>query len=310
MALSNWDDLRVFFRVAKARSFSAAAINGPMNQSTISRRIINLEQELGVSLFHRTARGIILTDAGRSLVDLVFNLEKNILSVEAKASEAMGLSGTIRVSVAEVAAVYFLLPRITKFNVSYPNIKIEMNCFQERADCNSRDADIWISWRRPVDPDAVILAETAVKLGAFASSDYVARHGNPASFSELKSHRICQHAAYPSDGEWHPWAESINQYSNVSFFTNSSWALGQATVNGVGISLQPIGADSRQPALQAISLEGYEPKLSFWLFCHMKVKDIPRVRAFIEYLKLEMKRAAEDGPILESNDGAAVGLAL
>lgn len=288
MASTDWDDLRIFLTVARERSFNAAAQKIPINQSTISRKIQNLEASLGIALFHRTARGIVITPAGEALVKMVSEMEGKVKLIEARAAEEMGLSGQIRLWVSEGIGGYWLPPRMKEFHRRYPSVTIEVLCSTEPPAIGTMEVDVALSWHEPTHPDAVILSDSRMILKPFASIEYLEIHGIPKKLEDLRHHRLCNHLLYPKDNEWETWTKIIEQNPNVSYTTNSSWALGEVTLNGTGISLQPVGVQNREPSLRMLDLDGYAPSLRFWLTCHKKIKDIPRIRAFINYVKSEV----------------------
>lgn len=295
MANIDWEDLRIFLTAARAASFSAAAENGPENQSTISRRMLNLEERLGVTLFNRTSRGISLTSAGGAILDLVDDMARKVRAIEARASEEMDLVGVIRLWVFEGVGGYWLPPRMKDFHRRYPGITIDVECTSDPAPLDGSEADIALSFHRPNLPDAVVFSEGTMTFRPAASIDYLREHAPPRKLEDLLSHRLCSNREFPKDGDWKVWADIVERSANVSYLTNSSLALGQATLNGLGISLQSIGNQLHQPTLTFLDVEGYSPALRFWLSCHKRSKDIPRIRAFINYVKSELFSRHEPG---------------
>jgi hypothetical protein len=100
---------------------------------------------------------------------------------------------------------------------------------------------------QPEHAGAVILSEGTMVLKPYTSMDYLDTHGAPRTLFALLSHRLCENTEFPKTGDWKIWADIIGQAPNVCFQTNSSLALGQATLKGVGISLQPIDLQSKEP---------------------------------------------------------------
>jgi DNA-binding transcriptional LysR family regulator len=288
MAPLNWDNLRIFLTVARAHSFNAAAKKSPLNQSTISRHMLTLEKELGLLLFERTARGVFLTPVGEAIIELASEMESAVKLIEARAAEEMGLSGKIRLWVSDGIGAYWLPPRMKEFHRLHPNVTVEVLCSPEAPAIGERGVDIALSWHKPEHLDAVVLSENSMELRPCASVEYLKMYGTPRNFEDLKHHRLCDHLHYPKTGAWELWANVIENSKNVSYRTNSSWALGEATIHGFGISLQPIGVESRESNLKVLNIEGYVTHLNFWLTCHKKIKDIPRVRALINYIKSEV----------------------
>jgi DNA-binding transcriptional LysR family regulator len=284
----DWNDLSIFLEAARAGSFSAAAENGPFNQSTVSRRILSLEAKLGTVLFHRSAQGIALTPVGEAILDLVSEMEDRAKTIEARAAEESEHKGKIRLWVTESVGAYWLPQRMKAFHIKFPEIVVEILCSPNPPAVGTGDVDIALSWHTPEHPDAVVLCQNEMTMKPFASVDYLSVHGIPKTLDELKMHRLCHHLHYPKIGEWKIWSDIVSQAPFVCLQTNSTLALGEAVLNGVGISMHSIGLQAQQPTLRFLDIEGYAPKLKFWLSCHKKMKDIPRVRALINYIKSEV----------------------
>jgi DNA-binding transcriptional LysR family regulator len=214
-------------------------------------------------------------------------MEGQVKLLEARATNEMGLSGKIRLAVSEIIGGYLLPPLIIEFHTLYPDILVELSCLEISPPLGTREVDISCSWHPPEHLDAVILWERTMTLKPAASLEYLKKFGEPRSFEDLylNGHRICDHLLYPKDGAWEAWQKIIQSGSNVVVATNSSWALFEATMQGVGISLQPIGIDVRQPTLRPLDMNGYSVSLTFFLSCHREIKDIPRVRALINWIK-------------------------
>jgi DNA-binding transcriptional LysR family regulator len=287
MASLNWDRLRLFLLVARAKSLNAASQKSALDQSTISRHMLMLEKELGLTLFNRSSKGSVVTAAGETILQLAVQVESKIKLIEARAAEEMGLAGKIRLWVSEGIGGYWLPPRMREFHRRYPAVTIEVLCSTVPPPEAERDVDVTLSWHEPEHAETVVLSKGLMTLKPCASFEYLETYGTPKSLEELQNHKLCNHLLYPKYGEWRVWADLVENHPKVSYITNSSWALGEVTINGVGISLQPVGVEAREPSLKLLNLDGYAPKLEFWLSCHRKIKDIPRIRALIEYLKSE-----------------------
>jgi DNA-binding transcriptional LysR family regulator len=287
MTVGDWDKLRLFLVVARARSFNAAAQRTDIDQSTISRRMISLERDLGLTLFNRSARGSFLTPVGEAISQLAVDIEAKVKHIDARAAEELGLSGKIRLWTSEGIGGYWLPPRMKEFHHRYPGVTIEVLSSAEAPTFGDGEVDVTFSWHEPKNQDAVILSKGMMTLKPCASKAYLMANGIPKTLDDLKHHKICNHLHYPHNGEWKIWSNLVGNHPQLSYTTNSSWALGEVTLNGIGISLQPVGVEAREPTLEILDLEGYAPKLEFWLSCPGKIKDVPRIRALIEYIKSE-----------------------
>jgi len=294
MAL-DWTAIQIFLKVVRAGSFREAARGTPMTQPTISRRMHALEESLRVQLFHRFARGVRLTPAGDGILNAALEMERASRYLETIAAKETELSGSVRLWVTDGIGGYWLPPRMSDFHKCYPGITVDVLCSETVPSVDMMAADVVASWHVPTHPDLVVLSENTMILRPCASREYLQVFGIPQSIDDLRRHRICDHLHYPRVGEWRVWADIVNSCPNICYRTNSSMALGEATIHGVGISLQPIGVFEREPGLVPLDLEGLSPTMTFWLTCHKEMKDIPRVRSLVDYLRSSLFRPTPPG---------------
>jgi len=287
MSVRDWDKLRLFLAVARAGSFNDAAQRTNIDQSTISRHMVALEKDLGLTLFNRSVRGSFLTPVGEAISQLVVDIESTVKHVDARVAEEMGLSGKIRLWASDGIGGYWLPPRMKEFHRRYPGITIEVMASPAAPPPAGEDVDIHFTWHEPKSREAVLLSHGKMTLKPCASIEYLKMHGTPKTLCDLQHHRLCNHLHYPYTGDWKVWSDLIGSHPQVTYTTNSSWALGEATISGIGISLQPVGVEAREPNLKILDLDGYAPKMEFWLSCPRKNKDVPRIRALIDYIKSE-----------------------
>lgn len=285
---TDWDTLRTFLHVARAHSFSGAAQITSSSPATISRRMSVLESDLGVTLFNRTPKGIVLTAAANTILEHISKMDDLARQVTAAAAQQMAVTGRIRISAPEGIGGYWLSSRMKEFHRLYPGVTVDVLCSLEPLDIGTMEADIFVSTHKPEHPDAVELSSGVMALKPFASVDYLEAHGTPKTTSDLSRHRICDHTNFPKHNEWEQWTNITAENPNVCYRTNSALALGEATKNGLGISLQPVGLQFREPKLRLIEIPGLSVTLKFWLSCHKVIKDVPRIRVLIDYIKSEI----------------------
>lgn len=291
----NWDDVQLFLRVVRAGSFCAAAVEAPLTQPTISRRIHALEERLGVRLFRRQVQGARLTPAGDAILTSALEMERSARLLEASAARETELSGRVRLWATDGIGGYWLPPRLAEFHKRYPAVTVDILCSQEPPKVDALEADIVVHWREPKHPDLVMLSSNKMTFCPCAAKSYLDIHGVPQTLSDLTRHRLCDHLHYPRDGEWKIWADLVDNSPSVCYRTNSSMTLGLTTIQGVGISLQPVGIVDREANLALLELDGYFPSITFWLVCHRETKDIPRMRALIDHLQTVLFRSQSLG---------------
>src|SRR5690606_23117850 len=190
MAL-DWDKLRVFHAAAEAGSFTHAAESLRLSQSAISRQVSALEQDVGVSLFHRHARGLVLTEQGEMLYRTAHDVLMKLESVKLRLTEAKDRpSGLLRVTTTVGLGTAWLTARIPEFLEMYPDIQIQLILANEELDLTLRQADCAIRLRQPQQPDLIQRKLFTVHFHMYASAGYISKHGKPSSIADLDRHRI------------------------------------------------------------------------------------------------------------------------
>ena len=187
----DWDKLRIFHAAAEAGSFTHAGENLNMSQSAVSRQVSALEQDLGVALFHRHARGLILTEQGEHLYQAAGDILRKLETVRSTLAESSEKpSGILRVTTTVALGSTWLTTRIHEFLDIYPSVKLYLILNDGELDLAMREADVAIRLRQPVQPELIQRRLFTVHYHLFASPEYIAKHGQPASLDELDAHRL------------------------------------------------------------------------------------------------------------------------
>src|SRR5947208_10965280 len=187
----DWDKLKVFHAAAEAGSFTHAGEQLGLSQSAVSRQVSALEQELAVALFHRHARGLILTEQGELLYRTAHEVFMKLESVRAKLTDSRERPhGDLKVTTTVGIGVHWLTPRLGEFVDLYPEIRIALITTDEELDLAMREADVAIRLRQPTQPDLIQRKLFAVRFHAYASPDYLKRFGTPKTLDDLDNHRL------------------------------------------------------------------------------------------------------------------------
>lgn len=181
--------MRLFLRVADAGSFSRAAADLSIAQPTVSRRIQDLEHQLGAELFHRTTRALSLTEAGQRF----YGRAQDILSdFEDAEAEARGLDkepvGMLRISAPTSLAHLVITPTVAAFLEEYPHIRIDMLTDDTYTDLVTEGVDIAFRLGELTDSSLMAKRLIVASRGIWASPDYVKAHGAPKTPDDLKDH--------------------------------------------------------------------------------------------------------------------------
>ena len=187
----DWDKLKVFHAAAEAGSFTHAGEQLGLSQSAVSRQVSALEQELSVSLFHRHARGLILTEQGELLYRTAHEVFMKLEAARAKLTDSREKPhGELKVTTTPGIGVHWLTPRLGEFIDLYPDIRITLITTEEELDLAMREADVAIRLRQPTQPDLIQRKLFSVHFHAYASPEYLKRFGTPRTLEELDKHRI------------------------------------------------------------------------------------------------------------------------
>ena len=187
----DWDKLKVFHAAAEAGSFTHAGERLGLSQSAVSRQVSALESELSVSLFHRHARGLILTEQGDMLYRTAHEVFMKLEAARTKLTDSRERpNGELKVSTTPGIGVHWLTPRLGEFLDLYPDIRISLITTDEELDLAMREADVAIRLRQPTQPDLIQRKLFSVHSHAYASPDYLKRFGTPRTHEEIDEHRV------------------------------------------------------------------------------------------------------------------------
>jgi len=235
----NWGDIKVFMAIVEAGSIGKAAERLGATQPTISRRLAQLETQIGKKLFRRTAAGADLTDAGRELVVLAERMASTADAI-GKLSTEKQARGKVNIRLPDVLASYVVLPKLADFLALHPQLSVELDCGIFATDDNT--PDIAIQFLEPKNIDLTRVPMCTVHYSIFSSPGYIERHGVPQSPAESATHRLVHHATYNAHRQkWDPKADAMKviKEDELLFISDSGPMNVQAIKSGVGIGALP-----------------------------------------------------------------------
>jgi len=241
----DWDKLRIFHAAAEAGSFTHAGEHLHMSQSAVSRQVSSLEKDIGVALFHRHARGLVLTEQGETLFNTASEIMTKLHTAATLLSDATTKpTGDLRLTCPIGLGTVWVTQRMREFMDLYPDIRVEIVLNDEMLDISMRvaDAALWI--HEPEQSDLVRRVLFHARVRAFASAQYVRHYGAPESLADLENHRIVSHSGVPAKHlSAIRWLETAGRNGGApripSFRANSVIAMKYAIRSGVGIGLIP-----------------------------------------------------------------------
>ncbi len=241
----DWDKLRTFHIVAEAGSFTHAGAALDLSQSAISRQISGLEESLGVKLFHRHARGLILTEAGELLEKTASDIFGKLSMVEARLSDSQSQpSGTLRITAPGFLGSTWLVPKLSLLHEKYPELEIQLLLDNRIFNLAMREADAAIRLYEPDQSDLLYKSLGKINFKICASKKYLEKFGTPKTLKDLKKHTLMgypQNVPVPfEDPNWLFRKAGIDQGSNTKLIRmNSLHAIAQGVTYGLGIAVLP-----------------------------------------------------------------------
>src|SRR4030088_266582 len=225
----DWDKLKVFHAAAEAGSFTHAGEQLGLSQSAVSRQGRALEQELSVALFHRHARGLILTEQGEVLYRTAHEVFMKLEAARAKLTDSRERPhGDLKVTTTVGIGVHWLTPRLGEFVDLYPDIRILLITTDEELDLAMREADVAIRLRQPTQPDLIQRKLFSVRFHAYASPEYLKRFGTPRTIEDLDQHRLVV-----LGGAIQPWLQQSGNWLLTMGRTGRDSRVAWLTINNV-----------------------------------------------------------------------------
>lgn len=291
----DWDKLRIFHAAAEAGSFTHAGEQLHMSQSAVSRQISALETDLKVTLFHRHARGLLLTEQGELLNRTVADVFAKLQTAETLLTDtATKPSGELRINVPIGFGTVWLTPRLREFTDLYPDIHVELILNDDQVDIGMRAADVAIWTREPEQADIIRRTLFSSQMRAFASAAYIRRFGAPQSLDELEKHRIIAYSGVPvQQSDALAWIEHFGRDGlgprEVTLRVNSLVAIKLAIRAGIGIGMLPDYMTEDETDLIAVLTNIEQPSLNVIFAYPEELKSSKKVQLLRDFLVSKSK---------------------
>lgn len=291
----DWDKLRIFHAVAEAGSFTHAGETLNLSQSAVSRQVSALEQSLGTPLFHRHARGLILTEQGETLYDTAHNVFAQLARVQSQLAENKERpQGPLKISSTVAFGSVFLAPRMKEFVTRYPDIDVSLVLADTELDLSMREADVAIRLTPPTQPDLVQKQLMTLSYRVYAAPEYLQQNAMPKSAKDLDNHRI---VVYGEDA--HPPAENLNWLLNEGardgvarqpvLRVNSIYGILRAVQSGLGIGALPEYMGREVASLIEVLPELKGPTLDMYFVYPEELRHSARIVAFRDFISQKLK---------------------
>jgi len=282
-----WESLRIFLEIVRAGSLRAAGEKLGLSFSSVRRRIVSLETQLGTILITRHTGGVRLTPEGERIAEAARRMEAASFDV-VRTTESCSpkIEGQVRIACTEGTGTFWVIPRLVELQRAYPRLLVNFNCTMRPADVANLEADVSIQLERPTSPDLKLVKLGRVHTMPFAAKTYLDLFGMPSSLDDMVRHRYALHIADQTQAKQlftklfpdKPWLGFVALTANTA--SAHLWAVSK----GVGIGWLPTYSHLIGGRIVPVDV-GPRFQLDIWLTYHPDVVKIPRVRRLIEWLK-------------------------
>jgi len=281
----DWNQVRAFLATAEEGSLSAAARALGSTQPTLGRQVSALEQALGITLFERAGRSLVITSAGQDVLEHVQAMGDAASRISMVASgQSQDVAGTVSITASDLLAASFLPAIASKLRDTAPNITIDVVASNRLENLTRRDADIAIRHVQPDQPDLIARRLTDFHAAFYATSAYIARHGLPHSAADVPGHifigprDVTQMSDYLAQRGLHIAEPQFRLRSD------SGVVIAEMMRAGLGIAVLPGGLWSETDDVQPV-FTGLDPvQFPVWLVTHRELRTSRRIRIVFDAL--------------------------
>ena len=287
----DWDKLRIFQAAADAGSFTHAGETLGLSQSAISRQVGALEGDLGVPLFHRHARGLLLTEQGEMLLGAVRDVVLKLDAVRSRLIDTREKPhGDLRVTTTLGLGTNWLAPRLGEFVELYPEVRLQLLLSDDDLDLGMREADMALRLREPMQPDLIRRRLFTVHFHAYAAADYLKRHPQPRRVEDLDQHHLIAFGAPTATHFLYELNSLLSLGRDAKnprvpqIAVNNLGAMMRAAEAGVGISVLPDYVVGPESGLMRLLPQADMPEMQCFLVYPEELKNVARIEAFRDFL--------------------------
>ena len=293
----NWDLLRIFLVVAEAGSFTQASKKINLSQSAVSRQVAKLEYALGVSLFHRHHRGLVLTEQGEVFFTTVKDMSAKLKIAKAIINESRDRpEGPLKITTSVGFGSAWLTSRMNEFNTLFPDIAVTLLLTDSvELDLSMREADVAIRFARQSQPNLIQRKLMSIRYHVFASTEYLAEHGTPRQVKDLDHHQIIVYGdetpAPITDINWLLEAGAGHGHSQEpALRVNSIYGIYRAVLSGLGLAALPYYMSDDSPELVEVLPELRGPSFDVFFVYPEELRHSKRITSVRDFLVDAVKK--------------------
>jgi DNA-binding transcriptional LysR family regulator len=286
----DWDKLRIFHAAAQAGSFTHAGDTLNLSQSAVSRQVSALERDLQTPLFHRHARGLMLTEQGEELFRTVQDVMTRLDATRSRLTDSRERpKGDLRITTNVGFGTGWLTPRLKEFVETYTDVRLSLLLTDDDLDLGMREADVAIRLREPERPDLIRRRLFSISYHLYAAPSYIKEHGQPQTLDDLDRHRLLAlnvaGGGYLDNLNAHLSLErAAKDRRTAAYAVNNIPALFRAVVEGLGIATLPDYLVAADTPLVMLMPQLVTPELDVFFVYAEEMKNVARVQVFRDYL--------------------------
>ncbi|MEL6608546.1 MAG: LysR family transcriptional regulator [Pseudomonadota bacterium] len=292
----DWDKLRIFHAVADAGSLTHAGDTLHLSQSAVSRQVRALEESLGATLFHRHARGLILTEQGELLFDATRAMSKRLDAAAARIRDSEEeVFGELRVTTTIGFGSLWLAPRLPTLYDSYPDLKIDLMLEERALDLPMREADVAIRMKEPSQADLIRKLLMTIRMRLYATPKYLESRGTPQCIEDIAKHRlICQNTKSTQVAAGASLVQHLLTYDIPSLLTvNNYFGVLQAVLANLGIGVLPDYLSVDVNELVPVLPEVTSAEVPVYLAYPEELRQSKRIATFRDFVQDEIRSLKE-----------------
>ncbi|MEP5760604.1 MAG: LysR family transcriptional regulator [Litoreibacter sp.] len=287
----DWDKLRIFHAVADAGSLTHAGETLHLSQSAVSRQVRALEESLNAILFHRHARGLILTEQGELLFDATRSMTKRLDAAAARIRDSEEeVFGELRVTTTIGFGSLWLAPRLSTLFNEFPDLNIDLMLEERVLDLPMREADVAIRMKEPSQADLVRKRLMSVQMRLYGSVEYFKTNGMPETVEDLRDHRlICQNTSSEQVSAGATLVRDLLAHDLPNLLTvNNYFGVLQAVHHGLGIGVLPNYVAIDDPNLVRALPDVESKEVPVFLAYPEELRHSKRISAFRDFVVSEI----------------------
>lgn len=282
----DWNQARAFLTTAEEGTLSAAARILGQTQPTLSRQISALEKNLGVTLFERIGKRLVLTNSGKDLVEHAREMGKaaNSFSLTASGNSQI-IAGLVRISVSDLFSIHLMPKFLRILQREFPQIEIEIIAANTLSDLQNREADIAIRHVRPTQPELIgrFIGESSGDL--YASTTWIEQHGEPKTILDLADKTFIGIGDNTHTIDYFSKLGLSLTPDNFKIRSNSGIMIWEMVRNGLGITIMAKEIVNNTPQIKQILPDVFPPiPVPTWLVTHKELNTSKRIRLVFDML--------------------------